>query len=420
MSRFFTLREELETIWKGRKPQTPEQLMDLAGRMDESLGKWPEDHGSRQAAVEHFVRLGRSGSLAQKDAKPGSPEHMAYKFATDQMRHARAAVVKRAPKLVSGDTLSGKIDKEHLEHYAGKWADHFDALEHAPRQVKEIDGEDVPVLPTPKSRQGSSAAKVFQRRPLIGEKQIKHMKSQGISHVASMDDFNIIHSGVERAINAGKVSEGDANRYAVMRSAFQTASKRHPENRPGLPFQPSYTSFDSGALRAMSAGLEHLDETGFREAKTRLAPVISGAMAAQAKHPMKERTPGWHRSKTMYTTYPDLHPIGSDAHQRQEVAFQTAVKNSDKRRNKTPGTPASASPASAPAVSKLAAAAKEVDLPASWDEYTKLRDAGKITDPQVHIKMERKRREERAAAAMNKSLASVKLLRSLAVWRRTA
>lgn len=411
MSRLQDLYSAFEDLWKGRKAMSADQLTELAGKMDASLGPWPKENGTRQDAVKHFLTFGRKGSLAHKNAAPGTPESMAYNFATDQMKHARANVTKRAPSLSAGDTLTGAIDKDHIDHYATHWATHFDILDHAPRMTKEVDDEAMPVMP--------GTNKVQQLRTVTGQRRIKHMKSQGQSHAFTMDDLNTIHTGVERAIQTGKVKESDANRYHVMRAAMHKVHKMHPDSHPGLPFEPSLASVDTTALKVMHAGIEHLDDTGFREAKSRLGPALSSAVASHEAFPYSSGGRKAAERRAVSVNYPDLHRMGSLEHTKQATLMQAHLNRVGRSRGTKETKQFEQQQVAKVEAKKTAqeAAKKGPDLPASWEEYTQLRDAGKITDPAVHTEMERRRRAERAMA---KSFAAVRLLKDLKDWRRTA
>jgi hypothetical protein len=411
MSRLLELYASFDDLWKGRKAKTPAQLNDMATEMDGTLGKWPEGHGTRQEAVQHFVRLGRKASLGHKDAAPGSPEHMAYRFATDQLKHARAIPL--------NDTLTGAIDKEHLAHYSAHWQDHFDRLDHAPRVTREINDVPMPVLPGK-----NQAGKVRQSRTLIGEKRIKRIKASGQSHIATMDDLNTIHTGVERAIQTGKVPEGDANRYHVMRSALQEVHRRHPQTRPGMPFEPSYASMDTTALKVMHTGVEHLDDAGFRETKTRLGPMLASALDAHTAHPFVTDGRRASMKGTVSLAYPTLHPIGSVAHRSQasalsNLASRVGRSRADKETKQFVATQRTKEKEKKAVKAQAQAKAEAVKAsePKSWSEFQDRQAKGESFAPEINTRMERLRRAERAANTLERSLASARLLKALKTWR---
>lgn len=361
--------EHCADLWKGRKKV---DLNVKADELDSALGPWSE--GSRRDAVAHVEKLGRMASFKGKDAHPSSPEGQAYRFMQDMVKVARRKTVSR-PVLSGEDTLEGPLDSKTLKHHAERWASHNDRLEHVPRG-SEIDfGDGSARVLKPQSR---AEARPVQFRTNTVSQRIKHMTGRGVKDLyASDDDLATIHTGVERAIAAGKVSPKSANRYSVMREAIKLNRERHKESYPGLDFKPSYASFDTESLRVMSAGIEHLHETGFSEAKSRLAPTLSSAVESHSVHPHSSRQ-GSIRRRATTTPYPNLHPFGSIEFKKQEQGILNEQRVVDRRRAgkaaqlmkpaAAPKAPKSSTPAAAEAPSWKA--------PASWDEYKTRSEAG--------------------------------------------
>lgn len=406
MLRFTSLFEDLLSLEKARKKV---DLHKLASDMDSSLGPWPKEMGARAEAVEHVLKFGRSQSLQLKDAAPGTPEHKAYTF----VRDARAHAAKKSPAVVSSrkasfgtDSLEGPIDKEHIDHYANVWSDHHFNLENK-TSAKSTDAET--------GRLVTRSGRKIQARSLVVTRRMNHMSGAGAKDlIASSDDLDTIHSGVDRAIQAGKVPVADANRYHVMRATLKRAESRHKESYPGVPFKPSYASMDTAALRTMRTGLDHLHETGFAGARERLTPSVSAALASHDAHPFVD--PSRKSAAVTGFAYPALHKIGSTQHSGQ----QDAISRQRKRLDTARGFTSEPGPKSAPAKAAPAAAApKELELPGSYDEYRSRVDRGEKFEPAVHTRMEKLRIEQRRAS-LNKSLASNALVKSLRTRRRKA
>ncbi|MFM2124554.1 MAG: hypothetical protein RL328_1005, partial [Acidobacteriota bacterium] len=134
MNRLQVWYDHCVDLWKASKRVSVEQLGDIARQMDEAHGPWKtEGLGTRSEAAKHYHEMGRKKALALgPTAGPETPERRAYEFARDLARHSRRQQVAR-PVQSSGDTLSGAIDKTHLDHYASRWASHNTMLENVPR-----------------------------------------------------------------------------------------------------------------------------------------------------------------------------------------------------------------------------------------------------------------------------------------------
>lgn len=384
MSRLGTWYERCALLWKARKPRNS---ADLASELDRTLG--PSSYGDRSVAAQHYEKFGRRASLGLGSHPEGSPERMAHGFAREVFKLNRG---KSKSFVVNShqDTLSKPIDQAHIDHYAEHWATHNDILEHAPAGMASESFEGMRTLVGHKGRPVQMRTNTVFRR-------IKHMKGQGHANpYATMDDMRTIHTGVERAIQAGKVSTEDANRYHVMRHAVKLLHNRHAESYPGLEFKPSYAAMDTAALRAMKAGVEHLHETGFSDAKQRLGGMLGSAIESHGKHPFFESSAAA-KKRSVAIPYPALHEIGSDHHTRQQGHIDRFLKRVS--RNREDKELKSVRQEAEAKEKAKAPEPKQFEMPASYDEFRARQDRGEKFDPQVVTRMEMERRR-----GMKKSL----------------
>lgn len=410
MTRLRSWHEHCASLFKARKPA---KLTDVAARLDEHFGPWPQEMGSRAEAAAHVESIGRAKALTLAGSAPGTPEHKAHTFVTDQKKFARAHSSRNAVPAFN-DTLTGPIDKDHVEHYSNLWATHNTLLEHSDRgkkiEVANEDGDAVQMRTVPRGRAP------MQLRTYTTALRVKAMRAAGHAEpFATPDDLKTLHAGVEHAIHSGAVSESDANRYHVMRAAVGKVERQHADAYPGLPFKPSWAAMDTGALRAMRAGADHLHHAGFPDAKDRLGSVLSSALDSHDKHPFTPKLGDENRSRP----YPALHRIGSKQHQLQERSWAQSMATLDKRRGIASEQPATPTPAK----TAQAAAPKPIELPASYADYKSRSDRGETFAPEVHTKMERMRMQERQAAKaakVEKAFSGATLYKALLAWRRSA
>lgn len=383
MSRLGNWYERCAILWKARtyKPKDP---AGLASKMDSMLG--PSSYGDRSEAAKHYGTHGAKAAKTFGSHPEGSSERLAFEFSREIPKLARAqskAWVVNPHK----DTLTKPIDQDHIKHYGEHWATHNNLLEHSPSGKALEDG-----------LRSVDGQKPYQMRSLKVMQRIKQMKSQGHAEpYATKDDLQTIHTGVERAIQAGKVPTSDANRYHVMRHAVKLLGDRHAESYPGLPFQPSYAAMDTAALRVMKTGVDHLHETGFNDAKKRLGGMLGSAIESHSTHPFMESGKKAAMHFTMAVPYPALHEIGSDHHTRQKSHLERFLKRvSSSREDKE----LKAVRAQAEAKEKAKAAEpKPLEMPKSYEEFRERQDRGEAFDPQVVTRMEMERRRN-----MKKSL----------------
>lgn len=412
MSLLRAWHDRCAALFKARKPAA---LSDVAARLDEHFGPWPEHMGSRADAVAHVEAIGRAKALGLSDALPGTPEHKAYTFVTDQKRYARANSARLPVR--QGDSLTGPIDQTHITHYAGQWATHNRRLEHSPRgKPLEVAGSDGEVMTL---RRNIHSRKPMQFRVPTVERRMAHMRAAGHAEpFATSDDLRTLHAGVQHAIHAGAVSEADANRYHVMRAAMTIVENDHPESYPGLPFKPSWAAMDTGALRAMHAGAEHLGHAGFADAKERLVPVLRSALSAHDAHPFLTTT----SEGRVAVPYPSLHPIGSKKHQVQAMSRSRLFAAADSAQGHAPELTAQAS--SKPAVKAAAAPESEPAAPSmTWEEYRARSERGEKIDDATRNRLEKEQYEKRKAAKaaqVEKAFAAASLLKAFRAWRREA
>lgn len=419
MNRLQAWYDRCVDLWKASKRASVEQLGDIARQMDEAHGPWKtEGLGTRSEAVKHYHEMGRKKALALgPTAGPETPERRAYEFARDLARHSRRQQIAR-PVQTSGDTLPGAIDKPHLDHYASRWASHNALLENVPRgQATTINGVETRILAAGKHK---NRPVHHVRAPLV-HKRMKMMSAGGSEPTFTMDDLKTIHSGVERAIHAGKVPVQSANRYHVMRQAMQIVHDQHhdPDYPAAVPFKPSYAALDTESLKVMHTGVQHLDEQGFGEAKARLSPILDHAVKSHHEHPYfssgAPRHTGHHR---VSLSYPDLHSIGSLPHQKQLAAEASRIKSVESRRTTTGGTSLDVAPSKpADAPKPVQETAPKPEMPSSYDEYRSRLSAGEKFDPSVMLSMEKLRRIKKS---LTTALGSADLLKAWKAWRREA
>lgn len=405
--------EHCAELWKGRKRV---DLTELAGSMDEALGAWPAEMGSRADAASHAQKLGVSNRTfgALKDAAPGTPEHKVHQFFKDAASYARRKSLRR-PVVASGDSLTGEIDKQHLSHYAGLYANHHADIDfidqrnkfegRAKSSVQKPTGEVVAVR--------LRARRVSNRNALIG--------AAGHNPIHTMDDLDVLHAGAEHAIRSGAVSAPHANRYRVMREAMQRVSRTWSESYPNDKFEPSWGAMDTTALRVMRAGVDHLDAAGFTGAKSRYQPLLDAAISAHEKVPFRPRDQRKHAKNDTTSEYPYLHPIGSEAYWKQHSQLTADSARTDRRRKRqTQGVDAAAHVPAAVKTAKPSAPAASapetasVKEPASYDEYKQRVEAGEKFEAGLTMKMERQRMLERRT---RKSFAAHTFYKAWQTWR---
>lgn len=377
-------------LFKARKAK---DLGNMAKEMDDTLGAWPSEMGSRAEALEHVEKFGRQASLAFKDAKPGTPEHKAFMFMADTKKMARRNSM-RNPVLADNDTLTGRLDTAHMKHYAEAFASHHDLLEHSPSALQHDEVEGARAMPV--------HGGVVQKRALTVEQRNRAMMSEKHSPWHTMEDLDALHAGVQQAIGQGKVSEADANRYVVMRAALQLNAQRHENSYPGLKHRPSWGAIDTTALKVMQIGAEHLPQVGMSDVQQRLSPVLATAMRVHEAHPWLERKQGKGQRDRAAFAYPKLHPLGSGAHAKQEAWRSAWLGQMGKNRNKA-GALDVAAHASAAIPAKSAAPAPAASAkaePTDFSDYQQRRDAGEQFAPAVHVRMERLKRQGAASKMM--------------------
>lgn len=402
MSRLHSWYEHCAELWKGRKRV---DLSDLAGRMDADLGAWPSEMGSRAEAASHAQRLGVSNRTvgALKDAVPGTDEHKVHQFFKDAASYARRKTV-RNPVVMGGDTLTGEIDKPHLEHFTAMFADHHSALDFVPNKAG--------------GASWTLNGGAMRVRTMGVRRRNQAMHTAGHSPVHTMDDLDTLHTGVEHAIKAGKVDVAHANRYHVMRGALRRVAATWADQYPNDKFMPSWGAMDTTALRVMRTGADHLDATGFGEAKARLQPVLDAAIAAHEAHPLRQRTDRKGAKDVSAHDYPGLHKIGSDSYWKQMSQVAGDSRRRDSRRGAATSEIDAAShvPAAikAPAKPAPAAEAPAFKEPSSYDEYKQRVEAGEKFEPGLTMKMERQRMLERRT---RKSFAAHTFYKAWLDWR---
>lgn len=380
MSRIGAWFDRCAILWKARKPKNPQ---DLAASMDKMLG--PSSYGDRKVAAEHYAKHGRNTALTFGSHPEGSPERLAFEFARDSMKLSRAQSKTFVVK-PHEDSLARPIDQEHIDHYAEKWASHNELLEHVPRGKELESGM--------RSMDGKTPV---QMRTRTVSSRIQHMKKQGHKEpFATMDDLRTIHTGVEHAINSGKISTGDANRYHVMRHAVKLLSDRHAESYPGLPFKPSYAAMDTAALRVMKTGVEHLDETGFRETKQRLGGMLGSALESHDVHPTEYNSQKASHDKILRTPYPALHEIGSPEHERQQGYLKTFHARVGRSRNEADNKATYRAVAEKEQAKAKATEPAPLEMPKSYQDFRDRQDRGETFDPKVVAHMERERRMKKS------------------------
>lgn len=386
-------------LWKSRQNKDPGEM---AAKMDAKLG--PSSYGDRKIAGGHYARIGPRKALAFGSHPEGSPERLAYEFAKDVARFSRSNQVSVADSMHK-DSLSTPIDSAHLKHYGSQWADHFDMLEHVPRGVETDEGvRRMPGMRTPS-----------QLRSTKVSARLKHMASQGHKDpFATMDDLQTIHTGVERAIQTGKVSTADANRYRVMRHAVGIAQNKHKETYPGLAFKPSYAAMDTTALRVMHEGVQHLHESGFLDAKNRLQGVLGSAIESHAVHPYIESTRKAQNNRSVALPYPGLHVMGSVQHKTQQAHLETfnerVERSRESKESKQSKIEVGAVPVQKP---KEVAPAAESAPEMTYEEMRERQDRGEKVDPKIVNRLEMEKRQ--AKKDLTRSLIS-----DWKLWRREA
>lgn len=361
-------------LWKGRKPIDFEAK---AKELDEAMPR--PDGRSWQTAVEHARTIPRNTALKHVDAHPDSPEGMSRDFWRATLRHAVNRRHSVGPILAKQSTLNEPIDHPTLKHYSMTWSNHLDRIDNVSRGalLNEEGSDAARALVSPYAK----TARPQQFRSNIVARRVKYMKAQGHqSPFMTDDDLATIHVGVERAIQAGKVSTDQANRYHVMRDAVKIHRAAVRADNPELDLKTSYAAFDTGALKAMREGVEHLHEAGFTDAKHRLGPVLSSALESHSEHPFGSNAAKNVRNRTAATEYPHLHPIGSLEFQKQTSSLKAAYRRYDKVRADSSALPA---PQKAPAAAPEAPAWQE---PKSWSEYKDRESAGE--DFEAHFKRE--------------------------------
>jgi hypothetical protein len=398
VTRLDALYSHLEDLWKARKPKSADQILETVKDMESSLGPWGEEHGSRAEAVAHYLEHGRMNAVKlHKDAPVGTPQAKAAKLASDLRGWARVGKIKKLD--ATGDTLQD-LDDEHLKAHSSSWANHHDLMDNASPGSMEIE-----------KRTGTTFGnRPVQLRSNLVNQRIKYMQAQGHREpFASLEDLKTLNVGVERAVNAGRLTTGQANRFRVMNAAVGILHRSHKDSGSTLPFQPSYAAMDTGALEAMKVGAEHLDEMGFPEHKARLAPLLSSAVESHAKHGFIPYDRA-RRDRSIAVAYPNLHPIGSPEHLRQKDVYGGIQNQATRRR----GAPAKQSPVAAPVVP--AAPAAPVEIPKSHEEYMATLAPGQKPDPIMTTKIERNMRALKSAK-IEKAFNTAVLFKSWQSWR---
>lgn len=372
----------------------PNKLKQKVESMDAALPAWDQAHGTRAEAAAHLVELGRFDP-SWKDADPSSKEFRAHKLMSDVKKINRMSS-SRHPVVPEHDTLTGDLDDATMSHYTNLWAAHHSTIEHSSRLGEHSDVEGARA-----SRLPGKASKVPLRVPsLIVARRNKFMQQSGVEPFHSMDDLDVLHAGVERALQVpDRIAPGDKNRYTLMRAALKKVAKEYPESYPGLPFKPSWAAMDTTALKVMRTGAAHLGDVGFGGSAEKLTAALDRALESHQKFPFAGRKRGqaYTGGETISVPYPSLHPMGSLAQRNQQSSFSSAMA---KRDAKISGSPAAASKPAKPQQ-------PEADL--SFDALHAKRESGQQMSPMEMVRYEKLKREQRMAKS---------LLSEWRVWRR--